>query len=174
MLNTTSPEQEHLARSRQWQEHYQRELENYGGGQVPAPVYGESTNAYRRKMCVLFKRQFLPQEHPLYGVQYKGLPSDALEPFETKLIDACKSEAYNPSTVPPGELRQITKILFQWAQEHRVRRTEIIRQGNDRPRSSGSYSKSNHRSWLVSEGGTLCLDYGSMSIARSASRAYEC
>ena len=111
MLNSTfHSEQDHFARAREWQEHFQRELDPYGGGQMPSPVYGEFANKALRKMCVKVKRQFLPQQHPLYQVQYKGLPADALGPFVNKLIEACKTEAYNPATVPPGEFRQITKI----------------------------------------------------------------
>jgi hypothetical protein len=114
MLDSTfHPDQEHFARAREWQAHYQTQLEPYGGGQVPAPVYGESTNAYRRKMCKQFKRQFLPQTHALWDVSFTGtdrIPSDALDPFENQLIEACKTEAYNPSTVPIGTLRQITKL----------------------------------------------------------------
>jgi hypothetical protein len=109
MLNNIHPDQEHFAVARGWQEHFQRELEPYGGGQMPAPVYGESANQSLRKMCVQVKRQFLQTNHPMYQVQYKALPADALPPFVNKLIEACKAEAYNPVTVPPGQFRQITK-----------------------------------------------------------------
>ena len=93
---------------RQWQAHYQHELENFGGN-VPPPVYGESPGDYRRRSCVTFKRAFLQPAHERYKIQYKGLPSDAFPNLEQQLLEECKRQAYNPLTVPIGEFREIIK-----------------------------------------------------------------
>jgi hypothetical protein len=53
------------------------------------------------------KRTFLPQNHPLYQVQFRGLRHDGLPVFEQQLLPAVVEEANNPAHVPPGELRKI-------------------------------------------------------------------
>jgi hypothetical protein len=52
----------------------------------------------------------LPQNHPLYGVQFRGLKADALPVFEQQLLPAVVTEANNPAHVPPGELRKIEEM----------------------------------------------------------------
>jgi hypothetical protein len=56
------------------------------------------------------KRTFLPQNHPLYEVQYRELKADALQVFEPQLLNACVVEANNPAHVEPGELRKIEEL----------------------------------------------------------------
>jgi hypothetical protein len=77
------------------------------GARAPAPILGQSVNTYRREALRQMKRTFLPQNHPLYQVQFRSLRADALPVSEQQLLPACVEEANNPQHVPPGELRQI-------------------------------------------------------------------
>jgi hypothetical protein len=100
--------QQHFEASRKWQEHYQKEVEDIGLN-IPAPTLGQKTNDYRREMMRLLKQTFIPRTHDLYQVQMRQLPADALSGFEEMLLPACKTEAFNPLTVPKGEIRQVVK-----------------------------------------------------------------
>jgi hypothetical protein len=100
--------QQHFDASRRWQEHYQREVEDIGLN-IPPPTLGQTTNQYRREMMRLLKQTFLPQSHDLYRVQMRALPDDVLAGFEQMLLPACKVEAFNPLTVPKGEMREVVK-----------------------------------------------------------------
>jgi hypothetical protein len=55
-------------------------------------------------MMRLLKKTFLPPTHDLYQVNMRGLPADVLSGFEEMLLPACKTEAFNPLTVPKGEI----------------------------------------------------------------------
>src|SRR5215813_4969607 len=101
-------EQQHFDASRRWQEHYQKELEDLGLN-VPSPTLGQSTNDYRREMMRLLKQTFIPTTHDLYKVQMRQLPDDVLAGFEQMLLPACRVEAFNPATVPKGEIRKVVK-----------------------------------------------------------------
>lgn len=101
-------EQQHFDASRRWQEHYQKEVEDIGL-RIPSPVLGQSTNDYRREMMRLLKKTFIPTTHDLYKVQMRSLPADAIAGFEEMLLPACKVEAFNPMTVPRGEIREVVK-----------------------------------------------------------------
>src|SRR6516225_1161740 len=102
-------EQEHFQASRKWQEHYQKEVEDIGLN-IPSPVLGQTTNNYRREMMRLLKQTFIPPTHDLYKVQMRSLPDDVLAGFEQMLLPACKTEAFNPMTVPKGEIREVVKV----------------------------------------------------------------
>jgi hypothetical protein len=102
-------EQEHFAASRQFQEYYDSTLRHVGT-RAPAPALGQSVNDYRRETLRQLKRTFLPQNHPLYQVQFRGLRADALPVFEQQLLPAVVQEANNPQHVPPGELRKIERM----------------------------------------------------------------
>ena len=39
----------------------------------------------------------------------RALPADVLSGFEEMLLPACKTEAFNPLTVPKGEIREVVK-----------------------------------------------------------------
>jgi hypothetical protein len=52
----------------------------------------------------------LPQNHPLYQVQFRDLKSDALPVFEQQLLPAVVAEAVNPAHVAPGELKKIERM----------------------------------------------------------------
>jgi hypothetical protein len=100
--------QEHLARARDFQEVYDKKLCSVGV-RVPGPLLGQTVNDYRRETCRTLKRQFLPQVHPLYKVNYRSLPDEALSNFEKQLIPACIQEANNPAHVPPGQFKEIKR-----------------------------------------------------------------
>jgi hypothetical protein len=104
-----STPQEHFAAARQFQEYYDAALRNIGS-RAPAPSLGMSVNDYRRETLRTLKRTFLPQNHPLYQVQYRDLRADALEVFEPQLLQAVKVEAVNPAHVPPGQLKKIERM----------------------------------------------------------------
>ena len=99
---------EHFDNARKWQEHYQKEVEDIGL-RVPSPVLGQTTNNYRREIMRLLKKTFIPQTHDLYKVQMRQLPDDVLAGFEQMLLPAVKVEAFNPLTVPKGEIREVVR-----------------------------------------------------------------
>jgi len=101
--------QQHFDTSRKWQEFYQREVEDIGLN-IPPPTLGQRTNDYRREMMRLLKKTFIPPTHDLYKVNMRGLPADVLEGYEKMLLPAVKVEAFNPLTVPKGEIREVHKI----------------------------------------------------------------
>jgi hypothetical protein len=101
-----SSEQEHFDAARRFQAFYDETLRKVGA-RAPQPVLGTTVNDYRRETLRSLKRTFLPQNHPLYEVQYRGLKADALGIFEPQLLNACITEANNRVHVPPGELRKI-------------------------------------------------------------------
>jgi hypothetical protein len=72
-------------------------------------LFGQTVNNYRRECLRTFKRTFLPQNHELYQIQYRGLSPDALPVFEKQLLEACVQHATNPQTlgVLPGEYKQV-------------------------------------------------------------------
>jgi hypothetical protein len=102
-----TPDQ-HFDAARRWQEHYQAQVEDLGCN-IPPPTLGQSTNDYRREMMRLLKQTFIPRNHDLYKVQMRALPDDVLSGFEQMLLPAVKVEAYNPATVPKGEIREVVK-----------------------------------------------------------------
>ena len=101
--------QQHFDAARRWQEHYQAQVEDLGCN-IPPPTLGQSTNDYRREMMRLLKQTFIPTNHDLYKVQMRSLPDDVLAGFEQMLLPACKTEAFNPMTVPKGEIREVVKV----------------------------------------------------------------
>src|SRR6266508_6899681 len=104
----STPEQ-HFDAARQFQEFYDATLRKVGM-RAPQLVSGERVNNYRRETLRNLKRTFLPQNHPLYQVQFRQLKADALQVLEPQLLQACVVEANNPVHVPPGELRKIEEL----------------------------------------------------------------
>jgi hypothetical protein len=104
-----SSAQEHFDASRRFQEYFDSTLRQVGL-RAPQPVLGQSVNDYRREVLRMAKRKFLPQNHPLYEVQYRGLKADALDALEPQLMQAVVKEANNPAHVPPGEFRKIEEL----------------------------------------------------------------
>jgi hypothetical protein len=101
-----STPEEHLDAARKFQEFYDSTLRRVGM-RAPQPILGTTVNDYRRETLRTIKRTFLPESHPLYQVQMRGLRSDALQALEPQVLQACVVEANNPAHVPPGELRKI-------------------------------------------------------------------
>jgi len=104
----STPEQ-HFDAARKFQAYYDDTLRKVGM-RAPQPVLGETVNHYRRETLRNLKRTFLPQNHDLYQVQFRQLPADVLNPFETQLLNAVVVEANNPIHVPPGELRKVEEL----------------------------------------------------------------
>src|SRR6516225_5219850 len=109
--------QQHFDASRKWQEFYQKEVEDIGLN-IPPPTLGQTTNDYRREMMRLLKKTFIPPTHDLYKVQMRALPADVLEGFENMLFPAVKVEAFNPMTVPKGEIREVVKTDINGLKVH--------------------------------------------------------
>ena len=63
--------QEHFDASRQFQAYFDDALRKVGV-RAPQPVLGQSVNDYRRETCRMLKRQFLPEAHELYKVNYRS------------------------------------------------------------------------------------------------------
>jgi hypothetical protein len=105
-IGNMSTDQQHFEASRQFQAYYDETLRSVGT-RAPAPSLGQSCNDYRREVLRQLKRTFLPQNHDLYQVQYRGLRADALDAFEPQLLQAVVKEARNPENLPPGEIRPI-------------------------------------------------------------------
>ena len=95
----STPEQ-HFDAARKFQEFYDNTLRKIGM-RAPQPVLGTTVNDYRRETLRTIKKTFLPTDHELYRVQFRGLPADVLNPFEAQLLSAAVAEANNPSHVPP-------------------------------------------------------------------------
>jgi hypothetical protein len=81
------------------------------GARAREPVLGETELQYRTEMCRDMKKTYLPRDHKLYGVNWRGIKSDAvLNAMEPDLLKAVQVEAWNPAHVEPGKLveRKIT------------------------------------------------------------------
>lgn len=104
-----STPEEHLSASLRFQEYYDNTLRNVGM-RAPQPTLGQTVNDYRRETLRTIKRTFLPQNHPLYEVQYRALKADALGVLEPQLLKAAVTEANNPIHVPEGELRKVEEF----------------------------------------------------------------
>ena len=85
-------EQDHFNAARKFQEYYDEELRDIGV-RAPQPILGEPVNHYRKEFLRTLKRTFLPQNHDLYKVNYRGLKADALQAFEPQLLAAAVVEA---------------------------------------------------------------------------------
>src|SRR5258705_11210616 len=107
-------DEDHFHASRKFQEYYDDYLRQVGG-RAPQPVLGQTVSDYRKETCRAFKRNFLPPNHDLYQVQYRGLRNDSLEALEPQLLQACVTEANNPNTVTPGEFRKV-EVRNQYGQ----------------------------------------------------------
>ena len=94
--------------ARLYQARYEDALQPWNR-RAPAPVLGESVDHYRRETLVQMKR-LLPDDHELRNIQVRRMPADALEVFDPQLCQACRQEAYNPNTVPPGQFRIVPEL----------------------------------------------------------------
>ena len=76
---------------------------------APAPVLGQSVGEYRRESLIKIKK-LLPENHELRNITIRKLPDDVLDNFEPQYLQACRTEAYNPRTVPAGQFRKVTEL----------------------------------------------------------------
>jgi hypothetical protein len=79
------------------------------GFRAPAPPLGQDPEDYRRDLAVKAKRQ-LPYGHELRRVKLWDLSRAAFEALEPQVYTACAEAAKRPDSVPPGEMRAVTKI----------------------------------------------------------------
>ena len=98
--------QEHFNAARQYQEYYDQALCNIGV-RAPAPVLSQKVNDYRRETLRQLKHSYLPQNHPLYKVQMRGLPDEAIPAIEPQVLTDAVKEAKNPANFHPGEIHLV-------------------------------------------------------------------
>jgi hypothetical protein len=96
------------ASGRVYQERFDNALQPWDR-RAPAPTLGQSIDTYRRDVLVGIKK-LLPDGHELRQIQIRRMPQDVLDAFEPQLLQACRAEAYNPTTVPPGEFRRVVEV----------------------------------------------------------------
>lgn len=118
-MNTTLAEGSHMPLNQEQLEYQQRSARIYQqrydealreiGVRAPEPILGQNPSDYRRETLRKIKLNHL-QNHELYKINVRGLPSEVLDNFEPMIINAAITEAQNPMNVPPSELRQIDKF----------------------------------------------------------------
>jgi hypothetical protein len=96
------------ASARVYQERYDSSLQPWDL-RAPAPVLGEDISEYRARLAILAKKQ-LPEDHELRKIQYRRLDSRVFDNFEPQLLQAVQKAAYDATSVPPGQFRQITEV----------------------------------------------------------------
>jgi hypothetical protein len=125
---------EHRFHIDKYREYYDQALTRHVGARPPEPFPGQTLTDYRIEALRSFKQSYLPQNHELYGVNFRrtraSFRNDAaglnafLSTIEPQLLAACVTEANNPAHVPPGELKQI-EVLDETG---RLRMTKFIGQ----------------------------------------------
>ena len=90
------------------------------GTRAKQRVEGEDPEDYRRDLCVQAKRMLpysddkpapdLPSFRELRGLKLWSLDRNAFEATEPMIYDACAKAVARNDTVPPGEMREITRI----------------------------------------------------------------
>ena len=95
-----------------WQSFFDEQLHDVGVRASP-PVLGQSTADYVRETCRTLKRAYLPENNKYYRVNYRGLPDDPdlLRNYASLLVGEVRKQRLNPSTVPYGEFREITRLI---------------------------------------------------------------
>jgi hypothetical protein len=101
-------EQDHFNACHKWQEFYDNHLRDVGG-RAPSHILGQTAANYDRETLRQIKRDYFPQNHELYKVQFRSIPADALPIYRDMLLKELPKQARNPATVPRGEFRQINK-----------------------------------------------------------------
>ena len=89
----------------QWQEYFDEQLASIGE-RAPAPIAGQSSNAYVQRTCRRIQNE-LPQNHALAQVDFNELRGDALSVMAPKLVEARRVEAINPANFDPDEIRLV-------------------------------------------------------------------
>lgn len=98
-----------------WREYFDEALRNVGV-RAPMPSLNQSSNDYAREVCRNLKHRYLPRNHELFGVQFRGLEADVLERFAPMLVEAVKVEAVNPQNLKPDEIRAVERLDPQTGQ----------------------------------------------------------
>jgi hypothetical protein len=129
---TTTPTQRELEqlryekelRQRSIAEHYQQRADAVfleWGTRARERVEGEDIETYRRRLAIQAKRMLpvsndkpLPDStatfNDLRNLQLKRMPPDIFAGFEPMIYDACAKAVARNDTVPPGEMREITRV----------------------------------------------------------------
>ena len=94
------------ASARMFQERYDNALSPWDR-RAPAPTLGQTVDDYRRETLVKMKK-LLPENHKL-RIPVRRLDDDTLNILDPQICRAVRDEAYNPNTVPPGELRRVVE-----------------------------------------------------------------
>jgi hypothetical protein len=102
---------EHLldvqAEKRQYQARADDSLQPWGE-RAPAPVAGESINAYRRRLATLLQRR-LPEGDQLRDLDFESMPMSVFGNFEQELHPKVAAAADRPDSAAAGELREVVR-----------------------------------------------------------------
>jgi hypothetical protein len=91
------------------QERYNDALEPWGQS-ADGPTLNQNVSDYRRE-TVRKMKQYLPDGHELrIPVRKEKMPDDIFDVIEPQILKAVKAEAYNASSVPPGEMRRVVDV----------------------------------------------------------------
>lgn len=94
-------------RRQQWQSYIDEKLRDVGV-RAQAPATDQTAAQYLRAVGRNLKYGHLTPSHELYQVPFdKNLPNDVLYRLMPQLLDAVKQARNDPSTVEPGEFREI-------------------------------------------------------------------
>jgi hypothetical protein len=76
---------------------------------APAPPVGMSPNKYRRQLMEMAQQYISPYSEfkSLRDIPVATVSFDVLSRFEPQFMEACRSSAKDPRTVPPGEFREV-------------------------------------------------------------------
>ena len=92
--------------ARMFQERYDSALGPWDR-RAPSPTLGQTVEDYRKETLVKMKK-LLPDNHKL-RISIRRLDADTLNILDPQICRAVRDEAYNPNTVPPGELRRVVE-----------------------------------------------------------------
>ena len=92
--------------ARMFQERYDSALSPWDR-RAPSPTLGQTVEDYRKETLVKMKK-LLPDNHKL-RISIRKLDADTLNILDPQICRAVRDEAYNPNTVPPGELRRVVE-----------------------------------------------------------------
>jgi len=105
----STPEQ-HFDAARKFQEFYDNTLRKIGM-RAPQPVLGTTVNDYRRETLRTIKKTFLPTDHELYRVQFRGLPADVLNPLRHSFLVPPLPRPIIPRTSPPASYVRLKNLM---------------------------------------------------------------
>jgi len=104
-LRLNSEQLHHQLRSCQLtQESYQKALDPWGV-QVPRPITHEDPTEYSRRLLPLLV-EHLPDDHKWRSFRPQKVDDDILARIEPQILQAVADSAFDPRTIPPGEMRK--------------------------------------------------------------------